>query len=749
MTGRIPSRFVIKVATINVLALEHTDQHTQIGRRQGGRTARIDAQFHAAGIHVLGLQETRTATGIFHSEHYQILASGCDTKNATQLGCELWLHKQLPVATQEDGTKLRLVDGRISTQAADPRRLIARVDFEACACTFIVLHAPCLQKSQGDGHHPIEKVRQWWLDTADLLRHLSPTTFLWVCVDANAALATAATEYFGIHDAGRVTPQTECFENFLRELGLYVPSTFSHLHIGPSHTWSHSNGNRHRIDYVLANAAAFQLTTRSFTLQDYDGSFAHDDHVPAVVHAEGWVNAGLCPHRIQWDEDALIDPVTCNRFQDALASLPMPVWDVHPNDHCQIYEAQLLALARQFFEKKTRTKNRPQLSPHTLQTIAMKRHILDCGRTFGLMQDPEFKLHLKDLEVQVRTLVRADLAVQYDQILVRLQHAGLSADMKAMYKAITRIGGKRHKRPTINRPLPLLRARDGTYAQSFTEQQQVWLDQFAAIEAGLVLAPDIVTQVPPNDPMPLDTPHPQCFPSAWQLQAEVARLKRGKAPGPNQITPSILKAAGPVFAKQLTLLTTKAVAHATEPFTWRGGQLVPLHKGKGPADDPQSYRSIFVSDYTGKLYHRAIRTQLEAVWERKITSLQLGSRKNLGTDLAHHLLEAHQAACYNLGFPTAIVFFDLKAAFYSALRQSLMSLPQDTGALTQALLRLGVPRTDIETWLRATENDNAIEGAVPHLQHLVRDTMSHTHFRVAHISLKSAAPRVVPAQGTL
>jgi hypothetical protein len=58
-----PHAFNIKVATINVLALEHTEQHTEIGRRQGGRTARIDAQFHAAQIHAIGLQETRTAKG--------------------------------------------------------------------------------------------------------------------------------------------------------------------------------------------------------------------------------------------------------------------------------------------------------------------------------------------------------------------------------------------------------------------------------------------------------------------------------------------------------------------------------------------------------------------------------------------------------------------------------------------------------------------------------------------------------------
>ena len=480
-----------------------------------------------------------------------------------------------------DGTPVRLNEGHITIQAADPRRLIAHIDFATCTCTFAVLHAPCLQKSQGDGHHPIERVQQWWTETTDIIRDLSPSTFMWVCIDANAALATAATQYFDLHDAGRVTPQTECFEAFLRDVQLYVPSTFAHIHQGPSHTWSHSNGNRHRIDYVLTNHAAFQLTTRTSVMMDYDGSFTHDDHIPVILEAQGWVHFSTTPRRIQWDEDAMLDPRRCAQFQSALASLPLPTWQTHPNDHCQIYETQLLAMARQFFERKTSARRRPQLSPSTMQAIAMKRHVLDCGRAFHLMHDTAFKTELKALEIDVRCRVRKDLAFLYDQILVRLQEAGLASDFKAMYGAITRLGGKRHKRPTPARPLPMLKTPAGTHAQTFQDQQQIWLDQFSAVEAGIIVPPAEVTTIPANPSMPTDTQQPQCIPTAWQIQAEVAKLKRGKTPGPNQLTPSILKAAGPVFAKQLAILTTKAAAHAVEPFAWRGAFWSHCTKEKG------------------------------------------------------------------------------------------------------------------------------------------------------------------------
>ena len=75
----------------------------------------------------------------------------------------------------------------------------------------------------------------------------------------------------------------------------------------------------------------------------------------------------------------------------------------------------------------------------------------------------------------------------------------------------------------------------------------------------------------------------------------------------------------------------------------------------------------------------------------------------------------------------------MRSAFYSVLRQSLGQLPQDPTALIHALKRLGVASSEIEQWLAATSNDNATEGAPPHLQHLVRDTMSHTFFQVNHL----------------
>eukprot|EP00435_Cladocopium_sp_Y103_P075451 s29_g58.t1 len=717
-------------ATVNVLALDKIDQQQQVGRQKGGRTARLDAQFHQAGVHVAGIQESRTLKGRFQSDNYHIFASGCQGPAAARLGCELWIHKRLPFATSPEGQPICFADAQATVQMADARRLFVHLSMTSLSVTFVVLHGPCLQKSKGDGRLPLDDIHQWWTHTTDLLQQHCTTDLHWVFVDANAPLATSATPFYGMHQATACNSQTAIFEDFLHNCRLYVPSTFKHLHDGPGHTWTHSSGSFHRIDFILCSEAAFPLTKSTCTMTSYDGTFAHEDHIPVILHAQGWLPIAAKSRKIRWDEAALLDPARCALFQEALATLPLPAWQVHQDSHAQWYEYQVLQLARQHFEVRKGTRTRPTLQPHTLDHIAMKRHVLDCGRAFGLMTDPDFKSVLRQHEHQVRDMVRHDIRQFFDQVLVHLQEAGLTHDFKAMYRHMIRLGGGKRKRTAPVRPLPMLQCPDGSIARTFTQQQEVWMHQFAIVEAGLKTSWEALQQHNTPAKLPQDCQQYQCFPSAWDLQRAVAKFKRGKTPGPNQLTPSILKAAGSVFARQFSVLTLKCASHASEPLSWKGGNLIPLHKGKGPAEDPASFRSIFISNYSSKLYHRTVRQQIEQLWEASIDALQLGGRKKMGTDVAHHLLDGHQHLCKCMKLPTAVIFFDLRAAFYSVLRQSLTSVPQEQSVFHKAMEAFQVNPADLQAWLSVVQTDNALPGATKHLQYIINDTMTCTHFAV-------------------
>ena len=68
-----------------------------------------------------------------------------------------------------------------------------------------------------------------------------------------------------------------------------------------------------------------------------------------VLTFRGGSNVPPIKTKIIWDEAALLDPQCCRAFQEALATLPVPAWEVSVDAHCQIYEGQYLQLARQFF----------------------------------------------------------------------------------------------------------------------------------------------------------------------------------------------------------------------------------------------------------------------------------------------------------------------------------------------------------------------------------------------------------------
>lgn len=728
------SRCEVQVFSLNVLALDSLNQQRTHGRQRGQRTARLDVLWHQAGVHIVGLQEARTMAGRHVTDHYMIFASGFEDPTAPRFGCEIWLHRTLPFVVLPDGSKLAAPDFHFVVTHADPRRLFLRAEHSCCSFLVVVLHAPCLGKTKGNGHRPIDDIAAWWQETSRLFEACSHTTFQWICVDANAPLASHETSCFALAHAEASNPQGALFEEFLLNHDFAVPATFPGIQVGESWTWTHSSGSRCRRDYVLVPLAQLSCTQDAFTMSSYDGSFCHEDHIPTGLRFAAFLPGGHTKGRRKWNEIAFLDPIRVAQFQDALRTLPLPTWEVRTSDHCALFEEQLVQLGQQFFGGHPRKRARPQLSAQTLSLIAFKRHILDLGRLWNLMTDDTYKAELRAIEKVVRQAVHQDLTAFYDQLLVRLQSADQAADAKQMFRILDRLGRKRAKAGGP-RPLPMLRTSDGQCLQSFQQQQQTWLRQFAEVEAGVPMTWSALFALCRPGLTCLDFEFdPEAFVSPWQLLQAMRKLRRGKACGPNAIPPDLIKAGGAPFAMQLSCLTNKVVAHAHEPTTWRGGKLVPLYKGKGSPHDPLSFRSIFISDFTAKLYHACLRKPLEKVWSIGLHSMQFGGRAGCGVDLPHHFLQMHMCWARHLKKPAAVVFFDLKAAFYSVLRQALTSCPDRTNAFHYAMHCLGLAEHEVDDILQAVAAESAVEGVSTHVEKLVHDTMTGTFFTVEGIN---------------
>jgi hypothetical protein len=717
----------LKVATYNGLALNDDDQ---LSVKSGARSLRLDFQFDSKQIALIGVQEARTAAGIRNTDHYKIFASGYQQCGRSRhFGCELWVHKFLPLARQPDGSPVKLSECKVTITWSDSRLLIAQFEGPLSFCV-VVAHAPCVSAERS-----IAQVTQWWNEMAQKLGCLHSDNYV-MLVDANAPLADHESLFFGMHHAEEMNQQGYVFQDFLVANELYVPSTFA-SHVGSSVTWHHPRGGQLRRDYVLLSKSMFSLCAKSQVWSDFDGGFGHIDHCPAICELAGIIVLRPAAKKIRWDYDKIHDPAEQKRFADALATLPMPSWEVSIDDHSALLESNILQLATQHFGSPTRKKVRPALREATLAGIQLKRQALDMARKQGF-DDDLLSHELKVLEKNVRAMVLADQKDWYADWLDFINEDWARHDTAYVYKRLQRLGRRKKDMSKEPRSLPRLKVSEDSFANRFGECQEVWKKQFAIIEAGIEASDMQIAQLHAtcNDD---SVREPDNCPDPCQILALIRRFKNGKVPGPGQLPVDIIKSGGYAMAKLLAPMLIKATWHIKEPLSWKGGLLVPLFKGKGSPSEPSAYRSIFLSDICAKLHHANMRQSLADVWNKDDSLIQLGGRKGCSTDVAHHFLHAHLAWARDANVSCAILFVDLQSAFYSVLRSSFFEGNFHDDAICYAMKQLGITPDEWHEIKRSITADDATNGLGSHHQGILKDMFSGTHFSMQGLSGKKTA----------
>ena len=329
--------------------------------------------------------------------------------------------------------------------------------------------------------------------------------------------------------------------------------------------------------------------------------------------------------------------------------------------------------------------------------------------------------------------VYRDTRVFFQALVQDIHESGEAGAFRAVFRTLVRFGSKKASRSRKFRPLPKIRKPDGSFAADFEEQQKVWLHQFADVEAGQLVHWETLVQANrPGLGIPPGEHEIQVVPTEDQILQCIRKMKRGKTPGPNMLPPDVFKVGDQVVAKQMACLLAKTALHAREPISWKGGYVVPLFK-KGDTSEPSSYRSIFVSDYSAKIYHATIRKQLLDIWQKSICHLHYGGRPGKATDNAHHHLQSHFFWGKMTKCSVAALYFDLKSAFYMVLREVLVEGVPNGASTAQALRRLGMDHDTVQSLLQQAAHENATDGLSPHAARLVLDVLSGTYFQVRGI----------------
>ena len=300
---------------------------------------------------------------------------------------------------------------------ADPRRLLVRYD-GALAITVIVAHAPCLSD-----HNDRDEVEKWWREFAALCQKFEDGNGVICCIDANAPLASHQTSLYGRDGAEKPNKQTYWFQSFLDQVKLAVPATLG-FHVGPHHTWTHPKQKRLRRDYVLIAAPWLPFVSQSRTLQDFDTGLFHVDHVPAVLDLAG-VAVGRIRHGTKIDAALVQSAEGQAHFQEALQTLPMPVWSMNVDQHSDYVHCNIMNIACQVFRSKTKKpRERPQLTEATINFINFKRQVLQMVRCASPEDVGPLLEQLREIEKEVRRKVRVDQAQWYDDWVRDIQASG-------------------------------------------------------------------------------------------------------------------------------------------------------------------------------------------------------------------------------------------------------------------------------------------------------------------------------------
>ena len=172
----------------------------------------------------------------------------------------------------------------------------------------------------------------------------------------------------------------------------------------------------------------------------------------------------------------------------------------------------------------------------------------------------------------------------------------------------------------------------------------------------------------------LNVPEPQAFPFERPIEdvlvneEDVARrlglLKEGKAPGPDKLSPRMMKLIHDELTYPVTLICQKSISESMVPKDWKLGNVSPLFK-KGCRSEVSNYRPVSLTSQLCKLMEGIVRDQI--VKHLETNNLMRGSQHGFrqGRSCLTNLLSflEHITECVDHHSSFDVIFLDMAKAF--------------------------------------------------------------------------------------
>lgn len=664
------------VATHNVLTLNDFSKNgKRLPPQPSARTLQLEKQWYQQHCHLVGLQETR-------AYREQCVDCKCGFLFLTPSdrgvgGCGLYVNTQRCYGNNIDG-ELYLSKKHFTVVATEAETLIVKVKAVDFAAIIVVAHAPSADKGS-------ESREQYWQHVTDLLRpHRQQTLLLFA--DANDELQ---------HDA-----HSSAFAEFLQRHHLWIPALHATCHSGSSWTHTSAKGQlKKRLDYI-AVPQTWEETEylQSRLAYEADVAITRDDHELVTLHAQRQGDGSrpatfriVLPYDNPQNPTADTHSFWRQRLRDGLQRLEfIPDFQAQASvdQHAMALQHSLLYEAKQVYPKKAVPTKKPYVS-HDAMILIHQRGVLRRtrkqlqldldGQTLRFFfrvwssKGRRFPSFPSTSDHNMASIVRA-----FDTVCYQLR-GQLAQDKRWYFETLAgeiprdtqEIDHNMTKLwPKLKYALPKQACK---VAKTLPREQMTSdaLQHFAAIEEGRSCTRQLLWQWHVEglrtcdfiDVLPLDF-----LPTLAEVEGVLAGFKHHKSPGEDLLTADLLQAGGTEVARWILPLVVKCFATGQLPLVFQGATLIPLYKGKGPAEALTSYRSIVLAPTIAKIVQALLRRRLLPYVLPHFGPFQLGGRPRGQIAFCTQAVRSFLNVARHQGRPAAVLFIDVKQAFYSLPR---------------------------------------------------------------------------------
>eukprot|EP00438_Fugacium_kawagutii_P008299 Skav206322 [mRNA] locus=scaffold1420:111633:116027:+ [translate_table: standard] len=749
-----PQHFEFRVGTVNVGTLDYrSEDHTLAS---SWKVRELLAQCQAHNLAVVAVQETRARYSqlILEGEWVRLISAA----NQGQGGVELWIF----VPFFERALQCTLIPQQdITVWHQDERLIVARIECAGLCLDLCSAYAP--QRARADN-----VITQWWQHFEAVLSNQPSEAPIFMMGDFNCSVGSVTSQQIQDHMADFEDVGGMALRQLCARFDIVLPATFSHWHKGPSHTFESTKGGLSRIDYIGVSASVQDGIQDTFVIYDIEALSGVQDHHLACLRMTLSISPqrqyGFCRKRLYDRASAKANPDAV--FDRVIATAPLIPWDRDTNAHWATLRDHLQESSVRFFPAPKRKQRQLYFTDSTWNFLCQKKDLkaahkaqVHALRSLRLKQamhrlytihvcrmQEALLLHQRVcIEATFRFQKRRDWKAWVDSQLSQALEQANNNSGAALHRILKPKRMVQKHAGKLRLALPSLVDETGTHVTTRERRAAAWQHHFGSIE----------NATPTTMQALLDRSWPECrplvpedlldMPNFYQLEKALRALHPDKATGADGIGAELLRMNAPQVARATFPLLLKMCVRSQWAPELCGGWLLPLWKGKGSKAQMDSHRAILLEPALSRAFSKTLRPHLEATFASTAYPMQYGGRRGLSPTALHLQVRLWQQNAATTGQSLAILFLDLKSAFYKVAKPLLVADSITPTAIASLFATMKLPPSSFQAFMTNLQHCDLVPSATNSrlVAGQVKSMLDSTWFAVPHGSSVQA-----PATGS-